>query len=301
MKKKKIIIILIIFVMFLSLIIVACFLNKNKTNDITTTKIMDLKENETTYARTEELTSEITTTETTTTTKKNKDTTTKVKDTTNKTTTKKESTKKTTTKTTTTTTLNYTIETREEVDEETKYGTVIKTVYKVKVKIYNDGREEETERKKSKTIIDASNYNGTTDTLKSEALNVVSSNNDTYNEMLSYVNTYRSEVSISPLTIDANLNLAATIRAMEMAYADKFSHTRPNGSDCFTIINELGISSYIVGENIASGQRNVAAVSGSWKNSSGHYANMISTNFNKVGFGKYKFNNVIYWVQIFSN
>lgn len=300
MKKKKIIIILIIFVMFLSLIIVACFLNKNKTNDITTTKIMDLKENETTYARTEELTSEITTTETTTTTKKNKDTTTKVKDTTNKTTTKKESTKKTTTKTTKTT-LNYTIETREEVDEETKYGTVIKTVYKVKVKIYNDGREEETERKKSKTIIDASNYNGTTDTLKSEALNVVSSNNDTYNEMLSYVNTYRSEVSISPLTIDANLNLAATIRAMEMAYADKFSHTRPNGSDCFTIINELGISSYLVGENIASGQRNVAAVSGSWKNSSGHYANMISTNFNKVGFGKYKFNNVIYWVQIFSN
>lgn len=295
MKKKKIIIILIILVMFLSLIIVACLLNKNKTTDITTTKIMDLKEKETTEETTEELTSEITTTETTTTTKKNKDTT-------NKTTTKKESTKKTTTKTISpTTTLNYTIETREEVDEETKYGTVIKTVYKVKVKIYNDGREEETERKKSKTIIDASNYNGTTDTLKSEALNVVSSNNDTYNEMLSYVNTYRNEVSVSPLTIDANLNLAATIRAMEMAYADKFSHTRPNGRDCFTIINELGISSYIVGENIASGQRNVAAVSEAWKNSSGHYANMIKTNFSKVGFGKYKFNNVIYWVQIFSN
>lgn len=60
--------------------------------------------------------------------------------------------------------------------------------------------------------------------------------------MLSYVNNYRSEVNASPLFIDNNLNLAATIRAIEMSYSKQFSHTRPDGTMCYSVISDLGIN-----------------------------------------------------------
>ena len=208
-------------------------------------------------------------------------------------------TKKTTSKKTTTT-LDYKIVKETQSEDTTKYGTVIKENYEISYKVYNDGRKEEKSRKKKNTTIDSTNFKATTKELKEEAESVSNSNKSTYNEMLSYVNNYRSEVGVSPLSIDNNLNLAATIRAIEMSYANKFSHTRPDGSKCFSVLSDLGISTMSMGENIANGQKNVAAVSEAWKNSPGHYSNMVNDSFTKVGFGKYTLNEKIYWVQIFA-
>ena len=119
--------------------------------------------------------------------------------------------------------------------------------------------------------------------------------------MLTYVNNYRSAVNVGPLAIDNDLNLAATIRALEMAYSKKFSHTRPDGSMCYTVLDDLKLKTSASGENIAYGQRTVATVSEDWKNSKGHYGNMISASYNKVGFGKFSLNGVNYWVQLFEN
>ena len=88
---------------------------------------------------------------------------------------------------------------------------------------------------------------------------------------------------------------------MEMAYSGKFSHTRPNGTSCFTIFNEKGISASNKGENIAMGQRSAESVSTSWRNSPGHYENMIDANFKKIGIGVFKFDGNFYWTQIFSD
>ena len=86
-----------------------------------------------------------------------------------------------------------------------------------------------------------------------------------------------------------------------MAWSDTFSHTRPNGSSCFSVVDELGIGYYAIGENIASGYYDAASVSNGWKNSPGHYRNMISTNFGKIGIGVANVNGRIYWTQIFTN
>ncbi len=219
--------------------------------------------------------------------------------TTEKTTTTTVTTKKSTTKKTTTT-LDYKFVKETQSEETTKYGTIIKDNYEITYKIYNDGRKEEKSRKKKKTTIDSTNYNATTSDLKDEAISVKALNKETYNEMLSYVNGYRSEVNSSPLSIDDDLNLAATIRAIEMAYSKKFSHFRPDGNMCYSIAEDLNLNVNSMGENIAYGQKTAAGVSEVWRNSDGHYGNMISTMFTRVGFGKYTLNGKTYWVQIFA-
>lgn len=118
-------------------------------------------------------------------------------------------------------------------------------------------------------------------------------------DMLSIINSERAKQGVSPLSWDSSLAKSAEIRANELLI--NFSHTRPDGSSPFTVIQ--GSYGY-VGENIAAGQRNNAAVMNSWMASPGHRSNILSSNFKKVGVAlcydpnsSYKY----YWVQLFSD
>lgn len=122
---------------------------------------------------------------------------------------------------------------------------------------------------------------------------------DLINEVYEITNNYRSLVGVPSLTLDSSLVEAANIRAKELS--DSFSHTRPNGSSCFTVLSELGISYGIAGENIAAGYSSSQSVMEGWRSSSGHYQNIISSKFKKIGIGVNIINNQYYWVQIFSN
>ena len=122
---------------------------------------------------------------------------------------------------------------------------------------------------------------------------------DLINEVYEITNNYRSLVGVSSLTLDSSLVKAASIRAKELS--DSFSHTRPNGSSCFTVLSELGISYGTAGENIAAGYSSSQSVMEGWRFSSGHYQNIISSKFKKIGIGVNIINNQYYWVQIFSN
>ena len=100
---------------------------------------------------------------------------------------------------------------------------------------------------------------------------------DLINEVYEITNNYRSLVGVSSLTLDSSLVEAANIRAKELS--DSFSHTRPNGSSCFTVLSELGISYGTAGENIAAGYSSSQSVMEGWRSSSGHYQNIISSKF----------------------
>lgn len=69
-------------------------------------------------------------------------------------------------------------------------------------------------------------------------------------------------VKVSPL-----LSEAANIRAGEIK--ENFTHTRPNGTSCFTAMSELGFQYRSAAENIAYGQKNPESVMNAWMNSSG--------------------------------
>ncbi len=122
------------------------------------------------------------------------------------------------------------------------------------------------------------------------------------NAVFSYTNKYREKAGVEKLKLDETLSTAACMRAVEMAYSGNFSHTRPDGKgNCFTVLSEVGANYGYVGENIAMGQASAKAATEWWRNSSGHYQNMISTNFKKIGVGAFKYNGKYYWVQLFTD
>ena len=117
--------------------------------------------------------------------------------------------------------------------------------------------------------------------------------------VLAEVNAARAKNGLSALTLDANMNRAAAVRAAELAQS--FSHTRPNGSRGLTALNEAGVSYRTAGENIASGQQSAQAVVSAWMNSSGHRANILSSLFGRMGVGQATIGRRTYWVQLFAD
>lgn len=72
-------------------------------------------------------------------------------------------------------------------------------------------------------------------------------------EVLRLVNIERAKVGAAPLVLDEALCNAANMRAIEMDYSGNFSHTRPNGNDCYTVFKLCNIAYNSCGENIAAG------------------------------------------------
>ena len=116
-------------------------------------------------------------------------------------------------------------------------------------------------------------------------------------QVIDLVNKERAKAGKKKLVMDSKLQKAAEKRAKELKSV--FSHTRPNGESCFTVLSEYKISYMAVGENVAMGQSSPEAVMNSWMNSSGHKANILSDNFSRIGVGSYKYNGTWYWVQLF--
>ncbi|MGN0291275.1 MAG: CAP domain-containing protein [Lachnospiraceae bacterium] len=122
-------------------------------------------------------------------------------------------------------------------------------------------------------------------------------------EVLKIMNAERKKAGLSALKMDnATLDAAADIRAKEIVKS--FSHTRPNGESCFSIIKEgkYKVEYYMAGENIAAGYANAEAVMDGWMNSPGHRANILNGEFDTVGIGYYYNESQpyrYYWVQLF--
>ena len=130
---------------------------------------------------------------------------------------------------------------------------------------------------------------------------MVPAQNPTYEEqVVALVNAERAKVGLPALVSDAKLQEAALARAKETVTL--FSHTRPNGTSCFTILKEFGISYRSAGENIAYGQRSPEEVVNAWMNSEGHRANILNKNFTTIGIGYYQTaNGTKYWSQLFTS
>ena len=120
-------------------------------------------------------------------------------------------------------------------------------------------------------------------------------------QVVALVNQDRAANGLGPVTATAELNAAAQARANEIV--SYFSHTRPNGSSCFTIFREYGVNYGSAGENIAAGQRSPEAVENSWMNSSGHRANILNGSYAHIGVGYVNVGSGYgsYWVQMFTN
>ena len=116
------------------------------------------------------------------------------------------------------------------------------------------------------------------------------------------VNKERTSKGLLPLMTEENLQKAADIRGKEIVTS--FSHTRPNGTSCFTALKECKVSYLSAGENIAAGYRSPEDVVDGWMNSPGHRANILNSGFRKIGVGYVNAPATVYthyWVQMFAS
>ncbi|MBR0260826.1 MAG: hypothetical protein IJQ85_03430 [Selenomonadaceae bacterium] len=116
-------------------------------------------------------------------------------------------------------------------------------------------------------------------------------------EVLRLVNKERAKAGAGPLKFAKDLAASAYVRAVELP--TKFSHTRPNGTKCFTAMPTRG---HILGENLAGGQTTPKQVVQAWMDSKTHRDNILNKEYKELGVvyyyqanSKYKH----YWVQHF--
>lgn len=86
------------------------------------------------------------------------------------------------------------------------------------------------------------------------------------------VNAKRLEAGLNALTWNSGLEQASAVRAVEAS--EFFSHTRPNGSDWWTVNSNL-----MYGENLAKGYATADSAVTAWMNSPTHKANIMDVEF----------------------
>lgn len=119
------------------------------------------------------------------------------------------------------------------------------------------------------------------------------------------VNEERAKAGVPTLTYNTVMQKYARIKSQDMGDNNYFSHEDLNGNLITTQMKNDGVSYKAWGENIAYIGGNVSSDAlaeqfmTNWMNSSGHRANILSTNFSGIGVGVYKIGNKVYATQEF--
>lgn len=107
-------------------------------------------------------------------------------------------------------------------------------------------------------------------------------------EVIRLTNEERAKAGLPALEVNDKLMQAAAIRAEEIT--EKFSHTRPNGTDASTICDEVGIeltARVIFAENIVKStvlSSDIAANNmQAWMNSEGHRNQILRNDLSEIG------------------
>lgn len=114
------------------------------------------------------------------------------------------------------------------------------------------------------------------------------------NEVVRLVNEERAKQGLSALSVSTELRDTARLRSQEIVRS--FSHTRPDGSSCFTAFPDWNGTK---AENIAAGYATPAKVMEGWMNSEGHRKNILTPGLRYIGVGCYESGGRYYWAQAF--
>ena len=102
-------------------------------------------------------------------------------------------------------------------------------------------------------------------------------------DVLKLTNQERIANGLTPYSILPALQQAAGVREQELV--SLYSHSRPDGSSCFSVLGEVGLSERPAAENIAAGQSSARSVVQTWLNNADHRKNMLDSQFTHTGVG----------------
>ena len=125
--------------------------------------------------------------------------------------------------------------------------------------------------------------------------------------MLRLINEARAKEGAAPLAFDYERQPATDIRVEEIT--EVFSHNRPNGKLCYSVLDDLGLSFYYTaGENIAyfgyysmdsDTTEGYTKLHNQFMDSPGHRGNILNSDFKSVALSFIIKNNCLYVVQMF--
>lgn len=121
---------------------------------------------------------------------------------------------------------------------------------------------------------------------------VIVKNESKEKQVINKLNKERNKKNLNKLTWDSNLVAAAKKRAKEASV--KWSHTRPNGTEWYSVSNNIH------GENLAKNFSDVNSLCEAWMNSSGHKDNILRGSFKRTAIASYTDSKgITYWCQAF--
>ena len=103
-------------------------------------------------------------------------------------------------------------------------------------------------------------------------------------ELLILTNKERQNSGVAPLYFNEKLTEAAAKKAEDMFEYDYWAHNSPSGKTPWVFIKSSGYKYVYAGENLARGFSNAEDVMTAWMASPDHKANMLSSNYQDVGF-----------------
>ncbi len=120
-------------------------------------------------------------------------------------------------------------------------------------------------------------------------------------EELELTNQARSERGLPPLECDEDMARAARLHSQDMCDQGYFSHTSRDGRSFTDRLDAQGVSYRTAGENIAWGQQTPEDVHRAWMGSSGHRANILGSQYGRIGIGHVDCGGSPYWTQSFAD
>lgn len=123
-------------------------------------------------------------------------------------------------------------------------------------------------------------------------------------EMLNFVNQARCEAGLNPVVLNTELNNAALRHSNDMAYNMQtyISHTGTDGSSAGQRIRDAGYNFRGWAENVAAGNSSAFATFEQWRNSSGHWNNIMNPSYREMGLVRTSNSSARYrhyWTQVF--
>ena len=156
---------------------------------------------------------------------------------------------------------------------------------------------------KTYTKWDHSGYKADINAMKTVAKNDLKNLSTFIDTFKGLINSERKAKSVNTLEANYTLSIMAQVRAMEILYGDKVSHTRPNNTNWDTMLPYFVDMSKTAkyAETLSFGHTSDQSAFNALVNSTDHYNTMIDKKYTKVGLGRFSLNGYTVWVQIFSS
>lgn len=110
------------------------------------------------------------------------------------------------------------------------------------------------------------------------------STNISSEKLVQLTNQERIKNNLPPLNFDEELSQAATEKAKDMFSKNYWAHNDPYGKTPWTFILNSGYQYVYAGENLARDFSKTEDIVSAWMESPGHKANILSSNYQDVGF-----------------